>query len=57
MWNEKFQLSDGPYFVPDFQDYFQYIIRKHEVTDNLLIRICGYELENRIILKIKNGDN
>ena len=22
MWNEKFQLTDGPYFVPDFQDYF-----------------------------------
>ena len=35
MWNEKLELPDGSYSVSDIQDYFQYIIKKHEaVTDN-----------------------
>ena len=35
MWNEKFELSNGSYSVSDIQDYFEYIIKKHEtVTDN-----------------------
>ena len=34
-WNDKFELPDGLYSVPVIQDYFQYIIKKHEtVTDN-----------------------
>ena len=34
-WNENFELPDGSYSVLDIQDYFQYIIKKHEtVTDN-----------------------
>ena len=24
-WNEKFELPDGSYSVPDIQDYFKYI--------------------------------
>ena len=27
-WNDKFDLSDGFYYVSDIQDYFQYIIKK-----------------------------
>ena len=39
-WNENFELPDGSYSVSDIQDYFEYIIRKHEtVTGNSAIRI------------------
>ena len=39
-WTEEFELPDGSYSVSDIQDYFEYIIRKHEtVTDNHSIRI------------------
>ena len=35
-WNEEFELSDGSYSVSDIQDYFEYIIKKHDaITDNL----------------------
>ena len=34
-WNDKFNLRDGSYLVSDIQDYFEYIIKKHEaITDN-----------------------
>ena len=33
-WNNKFELPDGSYSVSDIQNYFEYIIKKHEaVTD------------------------
>ena len=33
--NEDFELPDGSYLVSDIQDYFEYILKKHEtVTDN-----------------------
>ena len=28
-WNKKFELPDGLYSVSDFQDYFEYILKKH----------------------------
>ena len=28
-WNDKFQLPDRSYFVPDIQDYFEYILKKN----------------------------
>ena len=28
-WNGKFELPDGSYSVPDIQDYFEYILKKH----------------------------
>ena len=40
-WNEQFELPEGSYPVLDIQDYFEYIIKKHEtVTDNPSIIIC-----------------
>ena len=55
-WNEEFELPDGSYSVSDIQDYFEYIIKKHEtVTDNYLIRIYLNKMENRITFKIKTG--
>ena len=39
-WNDKSELLDGSYSVCNIQDYFQYIIKKHEpVTDNPPVRI------------------
>ena len=55
-WNYKFELLDGEYSLSDFQDYFQYIVKKHEtVTDNPPLRIYGNNIENRITFKIING--
>ena len=54
--NEKFELPDGSYSVSDIQDYFEYIIKKHEtVTDNPSIKIYINKIENRITFKIKTG--
>ena len=34
-WNEKFELTVGLYSVSDIQDYFEYIMKKHDTfTDN-----------------------
>ena len=50
------ELSDGPYSVSDIQDYFEYIINKHEtMTNNPPIRIYVNKIENRITFKIKAG--
>ena len=54
MWNEEFELPDGSYSVSDIQDYFDYIIKKHEaVTDNPSIIIYVKKIENTIAYKIK----
>ena len=29
-WNETFHLPDGSYSIADIQDYFEFIIKKHE---------------------------
>ena len=53
-WNEKFELPDRSYSVSDTQDYFEYILKKHEtVTDNPSIKIYVNKIENRITFKIK----
>ena len=53
-WNEEFELHDGSYFVSDIQDYFGYIIKKHEtVTGNPSRMIYVNKIENRITFKIK----
>ena len=39
-WNETFNLPDGSYSVADIQDYFEFIIKKHEtLTENPSIQI------------------
>ena len=54
-WNEEFKLPDESYSVSDIQEYFDYIIKKHEtVIDNPLIRIYVNK-ENRTTFKIKTG--
>ena len=42
--------------MSDIQDYFEYILRKHEaIIDNLPIRIYVNKIENRIMFNIKTG--
>ena len=54
--NNKFIIPDGSYSVCDIQDYFKYIIKKHEtVTDNPSIMIYVNKIENRITFKFKTG--
>ena len=55
-WNENFDLPDGSYTIDDIQDYFEFIIKKHEtLTDNPSIKIYSNKIKNRIVFKIKTG--
>ena len=39
-WNEEFELLDESYSILDIQDYFEYILKKHEEkTVNPSVRI------------------
>ena len=55
-WNDTFDLLDGSYSISDIQDYFEFIIKKHEtLTENPPIQIYPNKIKNRIVFKIKNG--
>ena len=55
-WNDKFELPDGSYSVPDIQDYFEYILKKlGEDIDKRLVQIYVNKIENRVHLKLKRG--
>ena len=53
-WNEEFELLEGLYSISDIQDYFEYILKKHEEKEvNPSVRIYTNKIENRITIKIK----
>ena len=53
-WNETFDLSNGSYSIDDIQDYFEFIIKKHEtLTGNPPVQIYQNKIKNRIVFKIK----
>ena len=55
-WNDEFDLPDGSYSVSDIQDYFEFIIKKHEtIADNRPVHIYVNKIKNRIVFKIKTG--
>ena len=55
-WNETFDLPDGSYSIDDIQDYFEFIIKKHEtLTANLPVEIYPNKIKNRIVFKIQTG--
>ena len=55
-WIDEFDLPDGSYSVSDIQDYFEYIIKKHEtIADNPPVQIYVNKIKNRIVFKIKTG--
>ena len=55
-WNDEFDLLDGLYSISDIQDYFEFIIKKHEtLAENPPIQIYLNKIKNRIVFKIKTG--
>ena len=39
-WNDELELPDGSYSIADIQDYFEFIIKKHEtLTENPPVQI------------------
>ena len=53
---ENFELPDGSYSVSDIQDYFEYIVKRHEdKTVNPSRRIYVSKNEYRITFKTKTG--
>ena len=55
-WNDTFDLPDGSYSISDIQDYFEFIIKKHEtLTENPPVQIYPNKIKNRIVFKKKNG--
>ena len=41
-WNDRFELPDESYYVSNIQDYFEYILKKHE-------NICWWQPTNKNI--------
>ena len=55
-WNDTFDLPDGSYSIADIQDYFEFIIKKHEtLTENPPIQIYPNKIKNRTVFKINTG--
>ena len=55
-WNDTFHLPDGSYSIADIQDYFEFIIKKHEtLTENPPIQIYPNKIKNRIVFINKTG--
>ena len=55
-WSKTFDLPDGSYIIADIQDYFEFIIKKHEaLTENPSIQIYPNKIKDRIAFKIKTG--
>ena len=56
IWNDTFDLPDRSYSISDIQDYFEFIIKKHEtLTENPPVQIYPNKIKNRIVFKIKTG--
>ena len=54
--NDTFDVPDGSYSIAARQNYFEYIIKKHEtITDVSPVLIYVNEINNRIVFKIKSG--
>ena len=55
-WIDQFDLPDESYSISEIQDYFEYIIKKHEsIANNPPVQIYVNKIENRIVFKIKTG--
>ena len=55
-WNDELDLSDGSYWISNIQDYFEFIIKKHEtLIENSPVQIYTNRIKSRIVFKIKTG--
>ena len=53
-WNDTFDLPGGSYSISDIQNYFEFIIKKHEaLTENQPLQIYPNKIKNRIIFMVK----
>ena len=53
-WNDEFDLPDGSYSIADIEDYFEFIIRKHEsLAENPPVQIYPNKIKNRIVFRVK----
>ena len=53
-WNGTLDLPDVSYFTENIQDYFEFIIRKHDtLTENHPVQIYPNKIKNRIVFNIK----
>ena len=51
-WNENFDLPDGSQSISDIQDYFEFVIKKHEsLTENPPVQIYQNKIKNRNVSK------
>ena len=49
-------MPDGSYSISHIQDYFEFIIKKHETfAENPPIQIYPNKIKNRIVFKVKTG--
>ena len=52
----SFDLPGASYSISDFQDYFEFIIKKYEtLTENPPIQIYPNKIKNRIVFKVKTS--
>ena len=55
-WNDFFDLPDSSYSIDDIQDYFEFIIEKHEtLTENPPVQIYPNKNKKRILFKVRTG--
>ena len=55
-WNDEFDLPDGSYSIAGIQDYFEFIIKKHEtLTENSPVQIYPNKIKNGIVFKVTTG--
>ena len=55
-WNDTFDVIDVSYSIAALQNYFEYIIKKHEtIAEVSPVLIYVNEINNRIVFKIKSG--
>ena len=54
--NYEFDLPDGSYSVVEIQDYFEFIIKKHEtLAENRPVQTYSNKIKNRVVFKVKTG--
>ena len=55
-WNGTFDLPDGFYSIAEIQDYFEFMIKKHEtLTEDPPVEIYPNQVKDKIVFKIKTG--
>ena len=54
-WNDTFDLPNGSYSIADIQDYFEFIIKKHEtLTENPPVQIYPNKIKKQDCFQNKN---